>query len=679
MKKSYVKKSVLSYLSVLLIPLLSSVVIYGVMFAVLMSLIEKTQTNSFAAISDTAEADFMRAFTQTHRITTQNAYIMLSSIPSARFVDDENFTQIKNSLSAIAAESGYMKQAAISFPGGFFISDTGITENEYFFGDLSYMTGESEEKIQTLYEQNKNEDFALLPCGNHTLAVIRLYGIAESSAVWIIDNAKYTAQIRELLNYDACVFSVYCKGEEVLRVQNGNPDFKQKNIRRSVGKKSGLTFTYVASSENYNGIIVPLWILFALSVIASGAISLCVLIKKVKTSKAYHAHNLLSRLLRGLPLPDCVENICREYDLNLVDKKLAVLITESADLNEKLQQLPEQEQEESKRNIEKERYRIAVESFAGGGASVYAVDWDDCGYYVVAFDKNESDENITAQIKSAAKEYQRIANETYCIYVSVYISDIVSNPQRLYKARRHVDETRTFGSLLGSENEIIFFSQTRVPDEVVTMDIEGYNLFVNLLKEKDFADAYKQLTKIALTALSNQTKEIVQVRLYSIIDRLIIELNKATAAYGAEFLHELDYAHKLLSVHSVKKLRETCEEIFTTLDGYEKENGRDSAQWVEDVKEYVNEHYADVALSVSDLAERFHFSLSHFSRVFKQQAGMGVFEYIQYVRIEEAKKLLEHGVKVEDAAKTVGFLARGPFIKAFKKKEGITPAQYKHK
>ena len=54
-----------------------------------------------------------------------------------------------------------------------------------------------------------------------------------------------------------------------------------------------------------------------------------------------------------------------------------------------------------------------------------------------------------------------------------------------------------------------------------------------------------------------------------------------------------------------------------------------------------------------------------------------MFEYIQNIRIEKAKELLAAGKSTEETAKGVGFLDRGPFIKAFKKIEGITPSQYR--
>lgn len=726
MKKTFVRSGVRSYLSVLLIPLFSSVIIYGVMFGVLKSTIGNTEYNSFTAITNIAENEFANAFAKTHRIVSQNAYITLCGARSSEEVDDVNFSQVKEPLASITSESSFMEIAAISFPGGFFISDTGTYDDAYFFGKLRDLTGTEEDVLTDLYEQEREKNFVLRPCGNYTLAFICLHGIADSHAVWVIDNIKYAAHMRNFFDYGNCSFSVRSDGSAVLQAESGQiTQSDRRHALTATGAETGFEYAYIVGSVNYVGIWAPLWALFSLSILSGGGIGLYLIVKKVQkgyrpiralreklssddfddcyndftainesvdklieekdryqkkvqSHARYFVNNFLTRLLRGLPLPDSPENICREYDIRLLGKKLAVLIIESEELNEQLQVFSEKERTDKRQIIAQERHKIARDCFEKYcGDSVYVVDSEDCNYVILGFDKNKEDDAVFAEIKAAAKVYQAKANETYRIYVSVYCSDLADSLISLSRARRHAEETRAFAALIGGDNEIIFYSQTVSTKYTVSLDIEGYNLFVNCLKEKDFGNAWKQLKQIVETSLTDQPKEILEVRLYSVIDRLVLELNKATTSFDAEYLHGLDFAHKLLSVRSVKKLLSVSEEIFASLDRYERENIGEKTEWIGRVKTYVKEHYAEASLSVGELAERFHFSLSHFSRIFKQEVGAGVFEYIQNIRIEKAKEMLMAGKSTEETAKGVGFLDRGPFIKAFKKIEGTTPSQYR--
>jgi YesN/AraC family two-component response regulator len=96
------------------------------------------------------------------------------------------------------------------------------------------------------------------------------------------------------------------------------------------------------------------------------------------------------------------------------------------------------------------------------------------------------------------------------------------------------------------------------------------------------------------------------------------------------------------------------------------------------VKSYVEEQYRDKNLSVSSIAEWFHRNPVYLSRVFKEETGCGLAEYIAMVRMEHAKRLLsEEHRSVKSVAHDVGFPDSAAFIRMFKRTAGITPGQYK--
>lgn len=96
-------------------------------------------------------------------------------------------------------------------------------------------------------------------------------------------------------------------------------------------------------------------------------------------------------------------------------------------------------------------------------------------------------------------------------------------------------------------------------------------------------------------------------------------------------------------------------------------------------QQWVAEHYDDDApvaqmARLSGLAER------SFTRRFRQATGMAPLEYIHTMRLEEAKHLLESGnTPVEAVANEVGYQDAGFFSRLFRRKVGITPAQYRRR
>ncbi len=94
------------------------------------------------------------------------------------------------------------------------------------------------------------------------------------------------------------------------------------------------------------------------------------------------------------------------------------------------------------------------------------------------------------------------------------------------------------------------------------------------------------------------------------------------------------------------------------------------------ILEYINENFKTV--SEKDVADRFSISYSYFSRSFKQIMNMSFKEYINYLKINEAQKLLlTTGMSITEISMELGFSSSSHFINVFKKYKECSPKQYK--
>lgn len=82
-------------------------------------------------------------------------------------------------------------------------------------------------------------------------------------------------------------------------------------------------------------------------------------------------------------------------------------------------------------------------------------------------------------------------------------------------------------------------------------------------------------------------------------------------------------------------------------------------------------------LSLEELADAVHVSVSYLHRVFNSHLGMPPGKYIARIRLEECKALLREGkLSMGDLAKTMGFSSAQHFSKQFRQCLGITPTEY---
>lgn len=100
---------------------------------------------------------------------------------------------------------------------------------------------------------------------------------------------------------------------------------------------------------------------------------------------------------------------------------------------------------------------------------------------------------------------------------------------------------------------------------------------------------------------------------------------------------------------------------------------------ISDVHDYLASHYHE-DITVSDLARRYFMSRGYLMKLFKQKYGTGIFEYLQQLRMDKAKTLLnDPEIKIQYIAEMTGFNDQNYFSKAFRHATGQSPSEYRRR
>ena len=90
------------------------------------------------------------------------------------------------------------------------------------------------------------------------------------------------------------------------------------------------------------------------------------------------------------------------------------------------------------------------------------------------------------------------------------------------------------------------------------------------------------------------------------------------------------------------------------------------------------EKHLDRNLTVECLAEQAHMSPRTFARIFPSETGMSPGRFVEQLRIDRARELLESGAEgLESVARESGFGREERLRRAFQRRLGISPAQYR--
>lgn len=124
-------------------------------------------------------------------------------------------------------------------------------------------------------------------------------------------------------------------------------------------------------------------------------------------------------------------------------------------------------------------------------------------------------------------------------------------------------------------------------------------------------------------------------------------------------------------------------EMMSVIIGYCEDS--DHAQVYEDIVfeklkhtlRYIEENYAD-SISVETMAAINNYSVSHFSKLFKQLTGVSFTQYLKNYRLEAAaNRLRNENTKISEIALSCGFSNLSYFTRAFYEKYHMTPSQYR--
>ena len=100
---------------------------------------------------------------------------------------------------------------------------------------------------------------------------------------------------------------------------------------------------------------------------------------------------------------------------------------------------------------------------------------------------------------------------------------------------------------------------------------------------------------------------------------------------------------------------------------------------IEKIKAYLDKHYVDT-IDLDRLAQKFHISKFYLSHQFKKEFDISPIKYLNYLRINEAKRLLlASDLPITEIAQQTGFTSPSYLTQSFKKEVGLSPSEFRAK
>lgn len=240
------------------------------------------------------------------------------------------------------------------------------------------------------------------------------------------------------------------------------------------------------------------------------------------------------------------------------------------------------------------------------------------------------------------------------------------------KSYQQSQEVIAYNQMLES-GDLLFYNELPRYMEMYYYPIDIENSLIASISLGNEDKAVKILKTIYEENFEKRRLSLMRIR--ELISEIYSSLNKVRQVY----LKDEEHLTPDLNSFTVRSFFEFAKNfVCATCVGMRKfEQTAQNARFKQ-ILDYIQENYMNNQLSRDSIADKFEISDStYISKMFKKFMNENFYSYLERIRIDKACELLSRNIPVKDVAEQVGYLSDISFRRAFKKRLGVSPSEYK--
>ena len=291
---------------------------------------------------------------------------------------------------------------------------------------------------------------------------------------------------------------------------------------------------------------------------------------------------------------------------------------------------------------------------------------------IKTYDQRKTAEYITDKLELVKQQVRQIFDYTLTIGISAVHADINDLNEGMAEATAAVKHR-----IIAGKNQVIFWNPRMNESKRYYYPYTSENKIINYLKQQNTEAVYGELELVR-----KQLSDIEDIS----YDNVVLVYQQMIGAIIKAMMEEKIQISKFMGngrqAYTTIAEKDTIEEIELFVKGFirqiqdylgEVTEEKEDVKLYDRIIAYLDEHYKE-DIDYEEAAGEIGISYSYMRRVVKEGGDISMVDYVNRLRIHEAKKLLlTTDLKIPEIAGMVGYHNVQSLNRFFKKYEGTTP------
>lgn len=299
---------------------------------------------------------------------------------------------------------------------------------------------------------------------------------------------------------------------------------------------------------------------------------------------------------------------------------------------------------------------------------------------LINFAPSVSADEVKSISYNLAKNIHSMITENFKYTFSIGVSMPLMGARHLSESYRQASYSLNYRILLGYNNIMLYENMKTNEESSVTYPFAIEKNILSSLRIADREGAFHSFSEFIdyIYAAPSDNFEFVRyyfIQLLSASVKCMYEMDKNFYASEIKLKDIYGSLQREETMHGMAAL---IRELYDTIMKHQEEQrNKKNKELADAISGYIDNHL-QADFSIEKLAEQFYISASHLRKIFKEENGVTVKEYMDSARMKKAIELLKNpNRKIGDIAIQAGFVSLQTFNRIFKLETGKTPSQYR--